>query len=105
REEGREDNNIVMDLARDTTESGSYPIVLVTYMIMCGSYPDQASADNVQAYASYVVSEEGQQVAADNAGSAPLTEALREEALRSADGIAAGRSAPYERPGPPSPHV
>ena len=90
REEGREDNDIVMDLARDTTESGSYPIVLVTYMIMCGSYPDQASADNVKAYASYVVSEEGQQVAADNAGSAPLTEGLREEALASIDGITAG---------------
>lgn len=90
REEGREDEDIVMDLARDTTESGSYPIVLVTYMIMCGSYQDQATADNVKAFASYVVSEDGQQTAAENAGSAPLTEGLREDAQASIDGITAG---------------
>ncbi|MFC7456624.1 phosphate ABC transporter substrate-binding protein PstS [Brachybacterium sp. GCM10030267] len=90
RAEGREENDIVMELDRTTTEEGVYPIVLVSYLALCGSYGDQATADAVKAYASYIVSEDGQQTAAENAGSAPLTPALSEDAQASIDGITAG---------------
>ncbi|GAA1289072.1 phosphate ABC transporter substrate-binding protein PstS [Brachybacterium alimentarium] len=90
RAEGREDDDIVFDLDRTTTEEGVYPIVLVSYLVLCGSYADAAQGDAVKAYASYITSQEGQQVAADNAGSAPLTEELSDEAQKAIDGITVG---------------
>nr|WP_245354678.1 phosphate ABC transporter substrate-binding protein PstS [Brachybacterium sacelli] len=90
REEGREENDIVFELDRTTEEEGVYPIVLVSYLVMCGSYSDTATGDAVKAYASYITSPEGQQVAADNAGSAPLTEELSSEVQAAIDGISVG---------------
>ena len=79
REEGRAENDIVFELDRTTEEAGVYPIVLISYLVLCGSYADEATGENVKAYASYITSEEGQQVAAQHAGSAPLTPELSEE--------------------------
>jgi phosphate transport system substrate-binding protein len=90
RVEGQGQNNYAIELARDTTEAGSYPIVLVTYEIACTTYPDQAQAGVVQAFLNYVVSEEGQQAAADAAGSAPITDAQRSQYQSAVDAIAAG---------------
>lgn len=90
RAEGREENDIVVELDRTTTESGVYPIVLISYLVLCGSYADAAQGEAVKAYASYVVSEEGQQVGLDNAGSAPLTEGLAEDAQSAIDSISVG---------------
>ncbi|MGY5765585.1 phosphate ABC transporter substrate-binding protein PstS [Brachybacterium sp. DNPG3] len=90
RAEGRADNDIVVELDRTTTEAGAYPIVLVSYLALCGSYADEAVGNNVKAYASYIVSSEGQQVAAENAGSAPLSESLQEEAQAAIDAITVG---------------
>jgi phosphate transport system substrate-binding protein len=90
RAEGREENDIVVELDRTTTEAGVYPIVLISYLVLCGSYADQAQGEAVKAYASYVVSEEGQQVGLDNAGSAPLTEGLAADAQAAIDSITVG---------------
>ena len=90
REEGREKNDIVVDLDRTTTEAGVYPIVLVSYLALCGSYADSAEGEAVKAYASYMISEEGQKVAEENAGSAPISEELRTEAQAAIDGIKVG---------------
>jgi phosphate transport system substrate-binding protein len=65
------------DLERDTTESGTYPIVLVSYLLACNAYPDAAQGDLVEAYLSYIASREGQQAAARDAGSAPISDVLR----------------------------
>lgn len=89
RAEGREDNDIVMELDRTTTEAGAYPLVLVSYLALCDTYEDQATADLVKSYASYVVSPEGQQLAAEQSGSAPLTDKLSSDAQASIDGIKA----------------
>jgi phosphate transport system substrate-binding protein len=75
------------DLARDTTEAGAYPIVLVSYAMACSTYEDQGKADLVKAYLSYMISEEGQQAAADTAGSAPLSDTLRTEYQAAIDAI------------------
>lgn len=78
------------DLVRD--EAGTYPIVLVSYLVACSVYADQATADNVAAYLSYIASSEGQDVAAqpDVAGSAPISDTIRENALSAIDQITAG---------------
>lgn len=85
--EGRAEYDMAMDLARDTTESGSYPVVLVSYEIFCPQYDSQETADLVKAFGEYVISEEGQQTAADAAGSAPMSEDLRTSAQEAIDQI------------------
>src|SRR5699024_8525092 len=90
REEGRAENDIVFELDRTTEEAGVYPIVLVSYLALCGSYADEATGENVKAYASYITSQEGQQVAAENAGSAPLTEELSSEVQTVIEEISVG---------------
>ena len=49
-----------------------------------------AQGEAVKAYASYIVSEEGQKASAEAAGSAPLSEELSSEAQAAIDGITVG---------------
>ncbi|SDC14612.1 phosphate transport system substrate-binding protein [Geodermatophilus telluris] len=88
--EGRGEYDFAIEVNRQTEGSGEYPIVLVSYHIGCVRYDDQSTADNVQAFLSYVVSEDGQQAAADNAGNAPISDSLREQAQAAVDAISAG---------------
>lgn len=89
--EGATDTLLAYDLARDTTEAGTYPIVLVAYTIACSQYDNEEDANNVAAYLTYVASPEGQEVASrpDVAGSAPISDALREQVMTIVDGISA----------------
>ena len=89
--EGRPELDMAMDLVRDTTESGAYPVVLVSYHIYCTTYPDQETVDLVQAFGSYVASEEGQAAAEDAAGSAPLSSALRDRATAAVASISVSK--------------
>ena len=86
---GRSDSDLVYDLARDTEEAGTYPIVLLSYAIACPTYDDQAKADLVKAYLTYITSAEGQQAAAESAGSAPLSQALLDQIAPVVEGISA----------------
>jgi phosphate transport system substrate-binding protein len=88
--EGRGEYDFAIELARDTTESGSYPIVLVSYHIGCVTYDDAEKAGLVADFMGYVISEEGQQAAAEAAGSAPISDALRQQAQTAVDAITAG---------------
>ncbi|WP_026536426.1 phosphate ABC transporter substrate-binding protein PstS [Arthrobacter sp. H14] len=85
--EGRSEADMSLDLKRDTTESGAYPIVLVSYHIYCSQYEDQATVDLVKAFGSYAISEGGQQDAAKSAGNAPISDALRDQAQDAVDSI------------------
>jgi phosphate transport system substrate-binding protein len=89
RVEGRGEHDLAFDLVRDTTEEGVYPLALVSYHIVCLEYEDQATADLVKAFMSYVASEEGQAAAAQTAGSAPLSAELRAEIQEAIDQIRA----------------
>jgi phosphate transport system substrate-binding protein len=89
-EEGREEGDIAIEVERTTDESGAYPIILVSYMIVCSSYEDAAQGDLVKAFAGYVASSEGQEAAASAAGSAPLPESLATEVASSIESITAG---------------
>lgn len=90
RAEGRADNDLALELARDTTESGAYPIVLVSYTVVCTAYSDAAVGDLVKAYVGYVASDEGQQAAADAAGSAPISPELQAEVQAVVESIEVG---------------
>ncbi len=88
--EGRGEYDFAIEVNRQTEGTGEYPIVLVSYHIGCVQYDDQAAADNVKAFMQYVISEDGQQAAAENAGNAPISESLREQAQTAVDAISAG---------------
>ncbi|CAN5347079.1 phosphate ABC transporter substrate-binding protein PstS [soil metagenome] len=78
---GLTDTDMAVSLARDTEESGVYPVVLVSYLLACQSYDDADQAELVKAYLEFVLSSEGQQLAAEEAGSAPLPSSIEEQAL------------------------
>jgi phosphate transport system substrate-binding protein len=90
RVEGRPEGSMAFDLDYLTEEAEAYPIVLTSYLVACTSYEDAEEAELVKGYLSYIVSEEGQQTAAENAGSAPLSSSLSEEAQGLVDGISTG---------------
>ncbi len=86
----RGEYDYAIDIARDTTEAGNYPIILVSYHLACTTYEDQETADVVKAFLSYVVSEEGQQAAAEAAGAAPISAEARTKAEAAIEAITAG---------------
>lgn len=86
-EEGRGEADVVFSIDRASTEAGVYPIVLVAYMIACQEYADPANAPLVKGYLQYVASPEGQDAAAAAAGSAPISDSLREQVNAAIDTI------------------
>jgi len=81
---------IAYELDRKTESQGTYPIVLVSYFIACTEYVSGSEAGAVEAYAEYVVSPEGQELAAEQAGSAPLSSALTKKVTPAVEAIEAG---------------
>ncbi|GAB95861.1 phosphate transport system substrate-binding protein [Kineosphaera limosa] len=90
RPEGHPEFSYAIDIQRDTKEAGAYPIVLVAYTEACTKYSDQSTADLVKAWLTYIVSEDGQQAAAEAAGSAPISATTRENAMKGINQISAG---------------
>ncbi|MFC7331150.1 phosphate ABC transporter substrate-binding protein PstS [Marinactinospora rubrisoli] len=86
---GGGEHDHALDLDYATTEPGTYPIVLVSYEIVCLRYPDAADAGRVTAFLHYVLSEEGQRAAAQETGSAPLPESMLTELRASLDAVGA----------------
>lgn len=79
--EGASDTAVIYDLDFATEESGTYPIVLTSYLMACQSYDDAADGELVRAFMEYVISDEGQDQAAAEAGSAPLSDTIQEQSL------------------------
>jgi phosphate transport system substrate-binding protein len=86
--EGRGTYDFAVDLDR-TPDSGAYPVVLLSYELACTQYDDANTAELVKAFLGYLISPEGQQVAAENAGSAPISESVRSQAQQAVDAISA----------------
>ncbi|WP_138735433.1 phosphate ABC transporter substrate-binding protein PstS [Modestobacter excelsi] len=84
---GRGENDLALQVNRTTTSADEYPIVLVSYHIGCVEMEDQDKAEALRAFETYVVSEEGQQAAADNAGSSPITDDARTAAEKVVNAI------------------
>ncbi|WP_369046175.1 phosphate ABC transporter substrate-binding protein PstS [Sinomonas sp. P10A9] len=85
--DGRAANDLAINLDRKTTDSSAYPIVLVSYHVVCTTYKDQATVDLVKAWETYVVSADGQKNAAAAAKSAPLSSDLAAKAKTAIDSI------------------
>ena len=85
--EGRGEASLVRELERDTEESGTYPIVLISYTLACTAYDDPADAELVKAFITYVASEEGQEQAAGAAGSAPISDEMRANVMEIVESI------------------
>ncbi|WP_448810817.1 phosphate ABC transporter substrate-binding protein PstS [Agromyces bauzanensis] len=85
--EGRAEGDLAVELDRNADDTNVYPIVLVSYLIACQEYADPANVELVKAYLGYIASAEGQDVAAENAGSAPISDSLREKVTAAIDSI------------------
>lgn len=83
-EEGREGNDLGLEL--DRTAAG-YGGVLVAYIMLCESYDDDNTAELVKAYASWIVSEEGQAMSEAQSGAAPLSPGMRDNVQAAIDSI------------------
>jgi phosphate transport system substrate-binding protein len=90
RVEGRPEHDLAIELQRDTNAEGTYPIVLVSYTIVCLNYTDTAQGDLVKAFVGYMASEEGQTQAAEAAGSAPISTTLRSDVEAAVEAISVG---------------
>lgn len=93
-EESHEDPEIsegkyvfAFELERKTESSGTYPIVLVSSLMACTHYGSEEEGNIARAYVEYAISAEGQEAAAEAAGSAPLSEALRSKIMPAAEAI------------------
>ena len=75
------------ELDRKTESQGTYPIVLVSYLIGCTKYGSADEAALVKGYFEYAISAEGQEVAAENAGSAPLSSSLTQKITPAVEAI------------------
>ncbi|QIG39984.1 phosphate ABC transporter substrate-binding protein PstS [Microbacterium sp. 4R-513] len=86
-EEGRAPTDLAFAIDRTTQESGAYPVMLVSYLIGCVEYKDSAAAELVKGFFSTAVSEAGQETAAKNAGSAPISSELATQSQDAIDQI------------------
>ena len=81
------DNRIVIKINHATEAKGAYPIVLVSYDIVCPAYKDTKQAEFAKAWLTYVTSDEGQKAAQDAAGTAPLPASLKTKVVKSIEAI------------------
>jgi phosphate transport system substrate-binding protein len=79
KEAGVPAGDLAIKIKRDTTTAGAYPLLLVTYTIICQKYSDAGKADLIKAFVGYIASDAGQKAAADAAGSAPISSKIRTE--------------------------
>lgn len=86
-ESAKGENRVVVKINHETSAKGAYPIVLVSYAIACPAYKDTKNAEFAKAWLTYITSEEGQKVAQDAAGSAPLPSSLTSQITKSIDAI------------------
>ena len=83
----RGDNDLAIELDRATEATGTYPIVLVSYLVGCNDYADDSVVELVKGYIGYIVSEEGQLAGQAAAGNAPISAALRTAAVAILEGL------------------
>lgn len=88
--EGATETNMPLVLERKPDSAEAYPLVLVAYEIVCSSYPDAESGELVKGFLNFIASEEGQNVAANAAGSAPLSAEMAQKVKAAIDSIKVG---------------
>jgi phosphate transport system substrate-binding protein len=71
-----EGNDLRLKLDYTTKEAGAYPILLVTYEIVCSKYKDSATADKVKAFLTHFASPDTQK-SLEEIGYAPLPSSVQ----------------------------
>ena len=74
----------------DRKIQGTYPITLTSYQMACTKYDSADKAALVKGLLTYVISPEGQDAAAQNAGSAPISDTLRQKIQPAVEAIGSG---------------
>jgi phosphate transport system substrate-binding protein len=80
-------NVFAYTVERTPTDPSHYPVLLVSYLMGCTKYSSTGTTDTVKAYFNYIISSDGQQAAAQNAGSAPLPPTITKEDQTAVDAI------------------
>lgn len=84
---GFKPNDLALDIDRVPKDPTAYPLILISYEVVCTKYSDAQTAKGVKAYMNYITSAEGQKVAKENAGSAPLSKSLTEKVHKAIESI------------------
>ena len=72
-------NVFAYKVQRTPTDPSSYPVLLVSYLMGCTKYSSTETTDLVKAYFTYIVSDDGQKLASEQAGSAVIGPAIKKE--------------------------
>jgi len=80
-------NNLKLKIDYNTKESGAYPIVLVTYEIVCEKGNDSGKLPLIKSFLKYAVSADGQ-AGLTKYGYAPLPDTVRGKVATAVDGLA-----------------
>ena len=78
--------DLSLQLDYKTKAAGAYPIILVTYEVVCSKYADTTKANNIKAFLSYMASSDFQQQLT-GVGAAPLPTPIQQKVLASIDSI------------------
>jgi phosphate transport system substrate-binding protein len=85
--ENRYEHDLAFVLDRKIDKPFAYPMVLVSYLVVCSRYEDKAEGRFVKEFVEYVASPEGQERAATAAGSAVISPDLQEWISDAAEAI------------------
>jgi phosphate transport system substrate-binding protein len=85
--ENRYEHDLSFVLDRKIDKPFAYPMVLVSYLVVCSRYEDRAKGTFVKEFVEYVASSEGQERAAAAAGSAVISSDLQLWIAEAADAI------------------
>ncbi|MEU4387111.1 phosphate ABC transporter substrate-binding protein PstS [Promicromonospora sp. NPDC023805] len=85
--ENRYEHDLAFVLDRKIDKPFAYPMVLVSYLVVCSRYEDRAEGTFVKEFVGYVASSEGQELAAAAAGSAVISSDLQVWIAEAADAI------------------
>ena len=87
---GRHEHDMSVDIDRLTEADGAYPLVLVSYVVVCLHYEDEMEGNFIREFVTFLASDQMQQLSAQVADSAPITPTLRDQVLESVNAITYG---------------
>ncbi|GAA4694570.1 phosphate ABC transporter substrate-binding protein PstS [Promicromonospora umidemergens] len=96
--ENRYEHDLAFELDRKIDKPFAYPMVLVSYLVVCSRYEDKAEGRFVKEFVEYVASAEGQERAAAAAGSATISSDLRDWIADAAKAIYLTQDRPDDQP-------
>lgn len=79
-----------VEVDRKPKTRGAYPIALVSYLIACTAYESDEEAAAVKGFLQFATGREGQELAAEEVGTAPLLPPMRTQARAAIDAIETG---------------